>query len=88
VPADRSEVIGYLVETTALRPETAERVLDDVIGLLGETVEQFVQRRHGELQREGRRNDEIFSSLAAECEDWRFRAPALSLRQLRRIVYG
>ena len=73
---------------TALSPETAERVLEDVIGLLGETVEEFVQRRHGELQREGLRNDEIFAFLAAECGRWRFRAPALSLRQLRRIVYG
>jgi hypothetical protein len=88
VAADRPEVIGYLVRTTALAPETAERVLDDVIGLLGETVEEFVQRRHAELQREGRRNDEIFSSLAAECGAWRFRAAPLSSRQLRRIVYG
>jgi hypothetical protein len=88
VPADRSEIVGYLVGTTALTPETAERVLEDVIGLLAETVEEFVQRRHGELQREGLRNDEIFPSLAAECGGWRFRAPSLSARQLRRIVYG
>jgi hypothetical protein len=89
VPAEeRSTVVGRLVATTPLAPEHAARVLDDLIELLDETVEQFVQRRHGELQREGLRNDEIFGLLADECAAWRFRAPSLSSRQLRRIVYG
>ncbi len=70
------------------RREHAARVVDDLIELLDETVEQFVQRRHAELQREGLRNEEIFGRLADECATWRFRAPTLSPRQLRRIVYG
>jgi hypothetical protein len=85
---DRTVAVDRLVATTALGPELAARVVDDLIELLDETVEQFVERRHRELQRDGLRNDEIFDLLAEECAGWRFRAPSLSSRQLRRIVYG
>jgi phage host-nuclease inhibitor protein Gam len=85
---ERPELVRHLADTTALDTRTAERVLDDVVALLDETVEQFVQRRHGELQRAGKRNEEIFELLADECASWRFRPPSLSSRQLRRIVYG
>jgi hypothetical protein len=86
--ADRAEIVGRLVATTTLGTESAARVLDDVLALMDETIEQFVARRHAELQRGGLRNDEIFGLLAGECASWRFRAPSLSQRQLRRIVYG
>jgi hypothetical protein len=86
--ADRAEIVGRLVATTTLGTERASRVLDDVLALIDETIEQFVARRHVELQRDGLRNDEIFGLLAEECASWRFRAPSLSQRQLRRIVYG
>jgi hypothetical protein len=88
VAPDRAEIVGRIVASTTLGREGASRVLDDVIALLDETIEQFVARRHLELQRDGHRNDEIFGLLAQECASWRFRAPSLSQRQLRRIVYG
>ena len=64
--ADRAEIVGRLVATTTLGTESAARVLDDVLALMDETVEEFVQRRHRELQRRGSRNDEIFGLLAGE----------------------
>jgi hypothetical protein len=88
VAADRAEIVGRIVASTTLGQEGASRVLDDVIALLDETIEEFVARRHLELQRDGHRNEEIFGLLAQECASWRFRAPSLSQRQLRRIVYG
>jgi hypothetical protein len=88
VAADRAEIVERLAATTTLGHEGASRVLDDVLALLDETIEQFVARRHLELQRDGHRNDQIFGRLAEECASWRFRAPSLSQRQLRRIVYG
>jgi hypothetical protein len=86
--ADRAEIVDRLVATTTLGTDGAVRVLDDVLALMSETIEQFVARRHLELQRDGHRNDEIFGLLTEECASWRFRAPSLSQRQLRRIVYG
>ncbi|WP_245899043.1 hypothetical protein [Nonomuraea indica] len=60
----------------------------DVLAYFSEPVEQFVRRRHAELKSRGLTNDEIFPRVAAELRTRRVAAPELSLRQLRRIVYG
>ena len=60
----------------------------DVLAYFGETAEEFVRRRHAELRARGLTNDQIFKRIAAELALRRVAAPELSLRQLRRIVYG
>ncbi|GAA3311870.1 hypothetical protein [Nonomuraea dietziae] len=60
----------------------------EVLSYYSETVEEFVRRRHGELKSRGLTNDEIFPRIAAELPARRMAPPELSLRQLRRIVYG
>lgn len=60
----------------------------DVLAYFDETVQEFVRRRHGELQRRGRTNDEIFDVIGAELRARPVAAPDLTARQLRRIVYG
>ena len=51
-------------------------------------MSDFVRRRHAELKLRGLTNDQIFVALGAELMARRFSSPPLSLRQLRRIVYG
>ncbi len=82
------EGVERLVRSTALDEPQARRVAEDVASWFSETVDELVQRRHRELQRQGLANDEIFARIAVEVEAWRFRAAPLSARQLRRIVYG
>jgi hypothetical protein len=82
------DLAGYLSASTGLPPSTAKRVIADVITYFSETVEEFVRRRHAELRRGQRKNDEIWSLIAAELSQRRFAAPGLSERQLRRLVYG
>ncbi len=60
----------------------------DVLSYFSEPVEEFVRRRHGELKARGLTNDDIFPRIAAELRLRRVAAPDLSVRQLRRIVYG
>jgi hypothetical protein len=76
-----------VVDTTGLPSATAARVVSDVIGYFGETTEQFVRRRHAEL-RVRHKNEEIWALLTAELAGRPVAAPAVSARQLRRIVYG
>jgi hypothetical protein len=64
------------------------RVVDDVLAFLNETPEAFVCRRHFALQGEGLANAEIFARILSELERLRFKAPELSERQIRRIIYG
>jgi hypothetical protein len=87
VPADPT-LVDHLVATTDLTPAEAERVVDDVVAFHAEPVESYVRRRHAELKVHGARNPEIFARLAEELAQRVVAAPALSERQLRRIVYG
>ena len=82
------ELIAHLVRTTRLSPAEVVRVVDDVFGFLDETPEQFVRRRHLALQLEGTVNNAIFTRIAAELAGRRFRAPLLTHRQIRRLIYG
>lgn len=81
------DLARYLAASTGLPQPTAVRVVADVVTYFGETAEEFVRRRHAELQRRQYKNDEIWPQVAAELGQRRFAAPRLSERQLRRIVY-
>ena len=82
------DLVRYVAASTDLPQATAVRVIADVVAYYRETIEDFVRRRHGELQRRQYKNDEIWPVIEAELAQRRFAAPALSERQLRRIVYG
>ena len=82
------DLARYLAASTGLPQSIAIRVIADVTTYFSETVEEFVQRRHAELQRTQRKNDEIWPVIADELRQRRFPAPSLSDRQLRRLVYG
>jgi len=86
--AEFEDLLIYLVRTTRLSRAEAARLVDDVLTFLDEQPEEFVCRRHRALQGEGLSNSDIFVRLAAELDRWRFRAPAYSERQLRRMIYG
>ena len=82
------DLIAYLVRSSRLNRAEAARLVDEVLVFLDETPEQFICRRHRELQREGCPNPEIFERVTAELQRRRFRAPVFSERQIRRIIYG
>jgi hypothetical protein len=96
VPADLSprqglthaDLVRQLSRTTGLPVNVTARVVDDVLAFFDETVEDFVRRRHRELQHRGHTNERIFTEIAAELAERPVRPGNLSLRQLRRIVYG
>ena len=83
-----SELVARIVGSTGLTPAEAARVIDDVVAFHAEPVEAYVRRRHAQLKTYGAKNPEIFARIAAELADRVVAAPALSERQLRRIVYG
>lgn len=66
----------------------AERVVAEVLAHFSETAEEFVRRRHRELQRLGLVNAQSFPVIAAELGRRRVVPPALSERQIRRVIYG
>ncbi len=82
------DLIAHLERTLGLERAAARRVVNEVIAYFEETVDGYVLRRHGELQAEDQRNDEIFERILGEVEQRRFSAGPLSPRQIRRLIYG
>jgi hypothetical protein len=88
VAAAVPDLVRHVTASTGLPQPVAARVVADVITYFSETAEEFVRRRHGELRRKHLPNARIWPAIAAEMAARRFGAPAMSERQLRRIVYG
>ena len=82
------DLVEYLVSTCPLSRAEAMRVVADVLGYFSEPPEDYVRRRHRELKGRGLTNDLAFEQIATEIPQRRYAPPHLSLRQLRRIVYG
>jgi hypothetical protein len=82
------DLIEHLVRSTPLHRGEASRVVLDVLAYFDETTEEFVRRRHRELQAKGLVNADIFERIAEELPHRAVAPSVLSQRQLRRIVYG
>lgn len=83
-----SEVQQRLQSVLGLSRTQASRAVDEVLDSLALEVDEFIARRHGELQAQGASNVEIFERIAEELRALRFKAPELSARQIRRRIYG
>ena len=72
--------------------DVSERDLDKLVSELlhhwSETVEEFVRRRHRELQRQGVATRDIYVKVRAELAHRRYGARPRSERQIRRLIYG
>lgn len=86
--SELDDLLDQLERTTQLPRGVLSRLVGEVVDFQGETVDAFVRRRHRELQRDGLGNDAIWPRISSELAGRRFRAPELSERQLRRLVYG
>ncbi|MDH6626599.1 hypothetical protein M2271_004416 [Streptomyces sp. LBL] len=82
------ELVDHLTRSTPLNRGEALRVIQDVLAYFDEPTEEYVRRRHRELQAQGLVNAEIFERIAADLDYRAVAPPELTLRQLRRIVYG
>ncbi len=82
------EVQRRLESVLGLSHVQASRAVDEVLDSLAVEVDEFIARRHGELQAQGQSNAEIFERIAHELRGLRFKAPELSARQIRRRIYG
>ena len=87
-PGELEELVTYLVRSSRLSTQEARHIVENVLAFLHETPEDFVRRRHLILQADGLSNAEIYLRVTAEIAARRFRAPAYTERQIRRMIYG
>jgi hypothetical protein len=84
----RSDFKRHLIATYGISDGNFERIYEEFLSFFGQTLDEYVVRRHGELHGQGRRNQEIYGQIRAEAEERRFAARDLSERRVRRIIYG
>jgi hypothetical protein len=82
------ELTRHIARSTGLSPGEAERVVGEILAWHDETAEEFVRRRHNELQLVGTRNEQAYDLIKAELSQRLVRPEALTERQIRRIIYG
>jgi hypothetical protein len=82
------ELLDHLTRTSGLTRSAATRVVEEVLRYYSETTQQYVRRRHRELQAAGATNPVILATISSELNETRVLPPELTERQLRRIVYG
>jgi hypothetical protein len=85
---DVDALLAHLSRVSRSSAPEVEKIVRETLDHFSETVDQFVARRHAELQAEELRNDAIYERIQAELRERRFAAPELSSRQIRRLVYG
>jgi hypothetical protein len=84
---DLTALLDHLEATGVARGQAA-RLVDEVLAYFSETPEEFVRRRHRELQAQGVANAVSFAAIAAELVQRLVAGPKLSERQIRRVIYG
>ena len=84
---DLSPLLDHL-EQFGISRGVAARVVEEVVAYFSETTEEFVRRRHRELQRAGVANAQSLGQIAHELLARRVPGPTLSERQVRRMIYG
>ena len=83
------EFVDYLSRSCGLPITVCRRLVLEVLAQYAETLDEYVQRRHQELKDpEGLKNAQIYARIQGELGEQRFGAPALSERQIRRMIYG
>lgn len=81
-------LVQHLCNCSSLTPNEVERLIAEVLHFYGDTTEEFIIRRHRELQRSGQANAVIYQQIASELPMHRYRVSPLSTRQIRRAIYG
>ncbi|MDA3959136.1 hypothetical protein [Oceanispirochaeta sp.] len=78
----------HLLTSYPVSSDLLDHLLEDLGEYFAVEVKDFIGKRHQDLQKEGHSNDEIYSLIQKELKQRRFAASDLSLRQIRRIIYG
>ena len=79
---------NHLLRSYPMDGDLLDHLLEDLGEYFSADPKEFICRRHMELQREGLRNEDIYGRIHKELESRRFAAAELSIRQIRRIIYG
>lgn len=79
---------NHLLSSYPVEPDHLDHLLEDLGEYFSPEPKDYICRRHVELQREGIRNEEIYTRIQGEIGTRLFSSSSFSIRQIRRIIYG
>jgi len=79
---------NHLLNSYPVSEDLLDHILEDLGDYFALDVKEYIGIRHQQLQKEGRQNNDIYELIQKELDERRFAAPRLSIRQIRRIIYG
>ena len=83
-PAFRRHILGIV----DIPERDLDRLVEELCEHWSETAEEFVRRRHRELQKEGVPNREVYRVVVEDLKLRPFAAAERTERQIRRVIYG
>lgn len=78
----------YLLSSYPVDESLLDRLLDDLGEYMLKDAGEYIIQRHKILQKQGLRNEEIYRIIRKELKSRPFAGPDMSLRQIRRAIYG
>ena len=85
VPQD---LLTHLSNTSNLNKPEAARIVTEVLHYFDQTTDEYIRQRHQELQKSGLSNPQIYQLIEQELSARVFRSEKVSIRQIRRTIYG
>ena len=83
-----TDLSDHLCRHSQLSPTDAARLIEEVLAYFDESAQDFIRRRHHELQKTGLANAVIYDLISAEIAERRFVQEPMTQRQIRRTIYG
>lgn len=83
-----SELLEHICNHSSLTPGEADRLVQEILAFYDESAALFIRRRHHDLQKSGMSNSAIYESIECELVYRRFTAEPMTIRQIRRAIYG
>ncbi|MBU2512681.1 hypothetical protein KJ966_15195 [bacterium] len=84
----REELKHFILNSFSISEREFDRLLDEIHAFYELEVHEFIQQRHFQLKKEGLNNSTIYSLIQDEMDQRRFKAGKMSIRQIRRAIYG
>lgn len=83
-----NELLEHICNHSSLTPDEANRLVQEILAFYDESSGSFIRRRHHELQKSGMSNATIYEFIANELTHHRFTTEPMTIRQIRRTIYG
>jgi len=77
-----------LLSTYPVDIAVLEHILEDLADYFSRDIQSYIENRHRALHNEGLKNEKIYKQIQDELPQQHFRGPEMSIRQIRRAIYG